>query len=183
MNSVSNSIAESILYIESASLIWNHLEKRFAVSNGSRKYKLNRDVYNLKQGGATISEYYTRMRAIWEELSGMNDLPQFTSMSEEITNFLQALTKQNEEQRLFQFLNGLDDLYASHRSQLLLMNPLPSVESACSMLQQEELQRQVLEDVHIQLESSALFSNNVDGRSGDIKCSQCGERGNSKDKC
>jgi len=27
MNSVSDSIAESILYIESASLIWNHLEK------------------------------------------------------------------------------------------------------------------------------------------------------------
>ena len=57
MNSVYDSIVESILYIEPASLIWNHLEKRFAVSNGSRKYKLNRDVYNLKQGGATVSEY------------------------------------------------------------------------------------------------------------------------------
>jgi len=48
MKSVSDLIAESILYIELAYSIWKHLEKRFAVSNGSRKYKLNRDVYNLK---------------------------------------------------------------------------------------------------------------------------------------
>ena len=34
MNSVFESIAESILYIESASVIWKHLEKRFAISNG-----------------------------------------------------------------------------------------------------------------------------------------------------
>ena len=101
MHSVSDSIAESILYIESASSIWKQLEKRFAVSNGSRKYKLNRDVYNLKQGGISINEYYTKLRGIWEELSAMNDLPRFTAVSEEITNFLQALAKQNEEQRLF----------------------------------------------------------------------------------
>jgi len=48
MNSVSDSIAESILYIESAAEIWKQLDKRFAVSNGARKYKLNKDVYNLK---------------------------------------------------------------------------------------------------------------------------------------
>jgi len=50
MDSVSDSIAESILDIEFASSIWKHLGKRFALSNGSRKYKLNKDVYNLKQG-------------------------------------------------------------------------------------------------------------------------------------
>ena len=48
MNTVSDSIADSILYIESATEIWKQLEKRFAVSNGARKYKLNKDVYNLK---------------------------------------------------------------------------------------------------------------------------------------
>jgi len=148
MNSVSDSIAESILYIESASSIWKHLERRFAVSNSSRKYKLNMDVYNLKSGGNSISEYYTKMRGIWEEFSAMNDLPKFTNVNEEITNFLHALTKQNEEQKLFQFLNGLDEMYAAQRSQILLMNPLPSVESVCSMLQQEELQKHVLEDAH-----------------------------------
>ena len=113
MNSVSDSIAESILYIESAAEIWKQLDKRFAVSNGARKYKLNKDVYNLKQSNTFINEYYTQMKGIWKELSAMNDLPRFSVVTDEITNFLQALARQNEEQRLFQFLNGLDETYSS----------------------------------------------------------------------
>lgn len=58
------------------------------------------------------------------------------------------------------------------------MNPLPSVESVCSMIQQEELQRRVLDDVHIGVESSALLSKNVE-----IRCSVCGNKGHSKEKC
>jgi len=149
MNTVSDSIADSILYIESATKIWKQLEKRFAVSNGARKYKLNKDVYNLKQNNSPINEYYTRMKGIWEELSAMSDLPQFTVVTDEATNFMKALSKQNEEQRLFQFLNGLDETYSSQRSQILLMNPLPSVETVYSIIQQEELQRQVLEDTQL----------------------------------
>jgi len=71
MNSISDSIADSILYIEPASKIWRHLERRFVASNGSRKYKLNKDVYNLRQNSASINEYYARMKGIWEELSAM----------------------------------------------------------------------------------------------------------------
>jgi len=48
------------------------------------------------------------MRGMWENLSAMNGLPMFTNMNEEITNFLHALANQNEEQKLFQVLNGLD---------------------------------------------------------------------------
>jgi len=75
------------------------------------------------------------MRGIWEELSVMNDLPWFSTITNETINFLQALTKQNEEQRLFQLVNGLDEAYSSQRSQILLMNPPPSVEPVCSMIQ------------------------------------------------
>jgi len=167
MNSVTNSIAKSILYIESASSIWKHLEKRFAVSNGSRKYKLNNDVYNLKQIRDPTNEYCTKIRGICEELSATNDLPRFSVMNEETTNLLHALAKQNEEHKLFQFLNGLDKLYGTQRSQILMMNPLPSVESVCSMLQQEELQRQILENVQTQPEFSTLLSKNTKARGGE----------------
>ena len=138
MSSVTDSIVESILYIESAASIWKHLETRFAVSNGSRKYKLNKDVYNLKQ---------------------------------------------NEEQKLFQFLNGLDDVYNTQRSQILMMSPLHSVESVCSMLQQEELQRQVLESTHVKPEFSALLSKNAEARGGERRCTVCHNKGHTRDRC
>ncbi|PWA73592.1 hypothetical protein CTI12_AA259020 [Artemisia annua] len=114
--------------------------KRFALSDGSRKYKLNKDTYEISQSGGSISEYYTKMKCVWEELDNVNVLPAIT-VTPEISMFLTALNQQKEEQRLFQFLNGLDEHYGNLRSQLLLMTPLPNVESACSMLQQEESQR------------------------------------------
>ena len=80
---------------------------------------------------------------------------------------------------LFQFLNDLDDKYGSQRSQLLLMTPLSSVESAYSLIQQEESQREILDIGHVEIESIAPYSRNdkVEG------CTECGHEGHNKDKC
>ena len=48
MNSVSEAISRSVLYVESAREIWLQLEKRFSLSNGCRNYRLNKDVYSIK---------------------------------------------------------------------------------------------------------------------------------------
>lgn len=63
MRSVTDSIAKSIIFVDTAYEIWLQLERRFALSNGSRKYKLNRETYDTMQLG---QPYYTRMKCIWE---------------------------------------------------------------------------------------------------------------------
>ncbi|GKD35131.1 serine carboxypeptidase S28 family protein [Tanacetum coccineum] len=158
---------------------FNQLEKQFALSNGSRKYKLNRETYDVMQSGQPISEYYTRMKCVWEELDSMNVLPRITAISAEITSFLNAINTQKEEQRLFQFLNGLDDHFTTQRSQLLLTSPLPSVETACALLQQEESQREVFGSSQSLMESTALYSK-TDSKE---KCSICGYKWHPADKC
>lgn len=115
--------------------IWTYLEKRFAVSNGSLKYRLNKEVYRLKQERNTINEYYTSMKGIWEELDSLDQLPIVTTEAEDVTKLLEALEIQKEERRLFQFLNGLNELYGVQRSHLLMMVPLPSVEFSYNNLQ------------------------------------------------
>ena len=67
MNCVSDTINRSILYIQSAREIWLQLEKRFCLSNGSHKYKLNQEMYAIKQNDCSVSEYYTRIKSIWED--------------------------------------------------------------------------------------------------------------------
>lgn len=89
---LSDTIKKYVLYINTARETWVQLEKRFAMSNGSRKYKLNRDLYNLKQNNTPINVYYTTMRSMWEELDVMNVLPNVTEANVEIRSFFNTIT-------------------------------------------------------------------------------------------
>lgn len=78
-------------------------------------------------------------------------------MTAKITSFIEAITQQQEEHKLFQFLNGLDDSYEIQRSNLLMMSILPTAEIACSFLEQEEAQREVLGHVKKETEHGHVF--------------------------
>uniref|UniRef100_A0A803MQ79 Retrotransposon Copia-like N-terminal domain-containing protein n=1 Tax=Chenopodium quinoa TaxID=63459 RepID=A0A803MQ79_CHEQI len=87
------------------------------------------------------------------------------------------------------FLNGLDDCFAPMRSHILMLTPLPTVETACSMLQQEESQREVLgksdTDISAMYGRNSGFSN-TPGSSAAVRivvCSACGRRVHGPDKC
>lgn len=49
LGSVSESIKRSIMFMSNAREIWEQLEKRFALTNGTRKYKICKDLYEAKQ--------------------------------------------------------------------------------------------------------------------------------------
>ncbi|XP_021849185.1 uncharacterized protein [Spinacia oleracea] len=178
IGTVSDNIKKSIMFMTNSSLMWKQLDQRFSLTNGSRKYKLNRDLYETKQMSKSISDYYTVMRGLWEELESLNDFPPITTMTTEINAFVQALNQQQEEQKLFQFLNGVDDHYSPQRSQLLMMSPLPSLETACSYLQQEESQRDILSHIKEEGETLAMYS-----KGNDSTCTACGKPGHTGDKC
>jgi len=46
-NSVSESIGKSVLFLDSAREIWLQLEQRFSLSNGYRKYRINKEIYEV----------------------------------------------------------------------------------------------------------------------------------------
>ncbi|KAL2928226.1 Antiviral helicase SKI2, partial [Bienertia sinuspersici] len=171
------------MYVRNAYEIWRQLEQRYSVTNGSRKYRLTKEIYDMKQKGRNISAYYTDMRALWEELEDMNDLPLITAMTAEVRRYVETIKQQQEEQRLFQFLNGLDEEYGALRSQLLMWYPLPNVDVACSFLQQEESQRKILKPIKEEVDSLAMMSKTEEGKGQAITCSACGKPGHSKEEC
>lgn len=177
---VSSTIKQSIMYMSSAKDIWNNLEKRFALTNGSRKYKLCKDLYALKQNNLSIIEYYTSMKTVWEELDSMNMLPSVTSTTPEVLKLLDTINTQKEESRLFQFLNGVNEMFNTQRSNLLMLTPLPTVETACATLEQEEAQRAVL-NASSSNEIMAMYGKAQSDRP--LLCTVCDVKGHSADKC
>ncbi|XP_063941175.1 uncharacterized protein LOC135149402 [Daucus carota subsp. sativus] len=184
-NNVLESIRHSILYMTSAVEIWNVLEKRFLLTNGSRKYKLNKDLFELKQSQLTIAEYYTKLTCIWEEIDCLNVLPAVSVVTPEVLALLNKINVLRDESKLFQFLNGLNEVYAPQRSQLLMMMPLPTVEVACAALQQEESQHEVLHSVQpsSDFDSVAMFSQGSSGTGTVFECSVCHKKGHTSDRC
>lgn len=181
-NNISDNIKSSVLFISTASEIWKQLETRFLLTNGSRKYKLSKDLFNFKQNGMKICDYFTGLSSLWEELDSMNVLPAVTVMTPEITKLMQAIETVKQEARLFQFLNGLDDIYGAQRSQLLMSCPLPSVEMACAAVQQEESQRDILnQPAGFDGDASAMYSKGTGDRS--LTCAACGYRGHTQERC
>ncbi|KAL2892467.1 Gag polyprotein [Bienertia sinuspersici] len=178
LGSVSESIKKSVMIMTEAYQIWKHLESRYSITNGARKYSLNKQLYDTKQNGRPVSEYYTTMKAIWVELETLNILPPITQMTVEVNRFVQVLNAQKEELRLFQFLNGLDEEYGAQRSQILMMTELPSVDEACNMIQQEESQRELFKQGQNDTDVMAMHS-----KRNDTHCGNCGKRGHTTEKC
>lgn len=179
---VSDSTKRSILFINSAHEIWKQLEKRFQLSNGSRKYKLNKELFGIRQNKMSINEYFTVVSSLWEEIDSMNILPAVTTVAADVTAAFNAIETQKEESRLFVFLNGLDDAYSAMRSQFLMQHHLPTVEAVCAMLQQEESQRDVL--TVVDMEHTAMYSKgSVEKKHNHLNCTVCGAKNHTNDNC
>ncbi|XP_074363018.1 uncharacterized protein LOC141703388 [Apium graveolens] len=80
-NNISGTIKGPVLFINLASEVWKQLEHIFMMTNGSRKYKLSKDLFNLKQNDKSIADYYTAVSSLWEETESINVLPTITNVS------------------------------------------------------------------------------------------------------
>ncbi|XP_056694924.1 uncharacterized protein [Spinacia oleracea] len=61
IGSMTPEVKKSVMFLNTASEIWKQLGKRYLQTSGARKYRLNREVYEIKQRGQPISKYYTRI--------------------------------------------------------------------------------------------------------------------------
>ncbi|KAL2942946.1 Antiviral helicase SKI2 [Bienertia sinuspersici] len=178
LGNVSENIKKSVMFMNTAKDMWKSLEQRFQISNGARKYQVTKMIYETKQNGKSVNDYYTEMKILWEELENLSFCPPITEINPEVAAYLNAKHQQDEEQKLFQFLNGLDEINGAIRSHLLMYPTLPSADEACCAIQQEESQRESLKPVKEEQESLAMH-----GKAAPPTCTACGKIGHIKEKC
>jgi hypothetical protein len=189
LNSVSKDIAASVIYINSADDMWNDLNDRFSQKNGPRIFQLQKAISSHSQQNLTVSEYFTRLKGLWDELTNYRPIPQCSCDKPKI------LADHSHQDYVFQFLMGLNDSFAQIRGQILLIDPLPSINKVFSLVIQEERQREI--SVHpVQVETAALMTRassqyqnqqHHNGKSSFRKdrplCTHCGLLGHTMEKC
>ncbi|KAE8668142.1 hypothetical protein F3Y22_tig00112344pilonHSYRG00066 [Hibiscus syriacus] len=180
LNTVSKELSAGIVFASSAASVWQDLRERFAKVDGSRSFFLHREIALLNQGDSSISTYFTRLKSLWDEYEALAPIsPCDCALS-------QRTIAHYAQQKLFQFLMGLNDTYTAVRSQILLMKPLPTVNMAYSMLVQEESQRIHSSALSPISEVSALYSTsvgNADKKRFSGVCDYCKVRGHKRENC
>lgn len=105
LNTVDKSIESSISYGESvtAKVIWDGLREHFCVGNGSKVHELKGKIATIRQRGSSIVDYFTRLTAMWNELSNCTHTSCCTCGA------TADYARNNDEEKLHQFLLGLND--------------------------------------------------------------------------
>ncbi|CAL9009693.1 unnamed protein product [Prunus brigantina] len=137
LNSVDSDLADSVVYAATAREIWQDFEDRFSQGNAPRIFQIQKMIVSHTQGTMSVSLYYTKLKALWDELASYNLSPTCSCGG------MKTYNEQKDRDHIMQFLMGLNDSYNTVRGQILLMNPLPSVRKAYSLITQEEKQREI----------------------------------------
>jgi hypothetical protein len=140
MNSVSDSIAQSIVFMENALDVWTDLKERFSQSDLIRISEIQQEIYALKQDSKSVTEFYSDLKLLWEELEIYMPMPNCSCRQRCTCEAMRTARTNHTLLYIIRFLTGLNDSFAVVKSQILLLDPLPPMNKVFSMVLQHERQ-------------------------------------------
>ncbi|XP_076888918.1 uncharacterized protein LOC143539474 [Bidens hawaiensis] len=185
LNTLNHDVCDSVLYAEATQNLWNELNSRYGQVSGARVYQLQKNLYQISQESSDIATYFAKMKSNWDELNVVNSIP--SSMC----GAAHAFAKRKEDQRLIQFLVGLNPSYDMIRSNILMTQPFPSIDYAYGILIQDDKQKEIHATTIDFTASSASMHVNTRGPVSDgtgenkrnLVCTHCKRNGHSLSKC
>ncbi|XP_062093913.1 uncharacterized protein LOC133799941 [Humulus lupulus] len=78
IHAVSPEIKSSIIYLDSATTMWTELNTRFNQGNGPRIFDLRTSLISLHHGDDSASAYFTKLKAIWDEINELRPRTPYT---------------------------------------------------------------------------------------------------------
>ncbi|WVZ20696.1 hypothetical protein V8G54_008018 [Vigna mungo] len=136
--SMTPSIKQSVMWMDTASEIWCDLKDHFSHADKFRISDLQDQILACRQGESTVSEYYTKLKILWKEMELYRCVLTCTCLTPCVCGLLSRLHKEREDDYVIRFLRGLNDNYAQVRSQIMMLDPMPSIVKTFSMVLQHE---------------------------------------------
>ena len=110
----------------------------FDGSDTSQVYDLKRRVARTRQYGGSIESYYNTLQGLWRKIDFWRSNPM--KCAEDI----QIYNSNIQEDRVYVFLDGLDDRLDKIRNDVLQIKPFPTVEQAYAHVRREDTRQAVM---------------------------------------
>ncbi|XP_075083597.1 uncharacterized protein LOC142167334 [Nicotiana tabacum] len=127
-STVVSELMPSIVFASNARKVWSDFKEIFYRCRLTRIYHLWTEIASLKLSIDSVTTYYSKMTDLCSELDVLT--PKFSCDCEESRPSLIHL----EQQRLLQFLMGLNENYNNVLSNVLLRRPVVSVNEAYAIV-------------------------------------------------
>ncbi|XP_061354034.1 uncharacterized protein LOC133298729 [Gastrolobium bilobum] len=152
--SITDFISHSMLWMDRVVDVWKDLKERFSQSYIFRISDLHDEFFRLHQGDKSISDYYTQLKILWDELENLQPTPSCKCIRPCCTIASQVRNIKDRDYSIW-FLKGRNEQYSHVRSQIMLLDPLPSINCVFSLVTQQERQMYI----------EGMMPNSVDGAS------------------
>ena len=133
LNSVSPHITASVIYRDIALAVWNACKNRFLQANGPRISQLQKQISTIMQKDSTMTTFFTDLQATWDHLLNLRPLPSW-SFGKCTCGVNDKIAHLYHQDSIMQFLNGLNDCYSQVKTQILMMEPVSSIDKAFSLV-------------------------------------------------
>ncbi|XP_015965644.1 uncharacterized protein LOC107489411 [Arachis duranensis] len=171
--------------------MWSDLRHRYYQGDRFTVAELQEEIHALRQGDLDVTIYFTNLISIWEELENFRGILACSCGSNCVWG-LGVIRSHRAENQVTRFLKGLNDQYFGVRSQVMLMEPLPSINVVFSLLTQQERQAHNLGPTSHIMPYFATPSNTSEaqygrgrgrGRGGRSQATRRGQKGRSRVQC
>ncbi|KAK2991895.1 hypothetical protein RJ640_011584 [Escallonia rubra] len=185
-NSLAKEIQSSAAHTETTSELWADLHERFTQGIAPRIYELKRNIALLQQEKTPISTYYGKLKGVWGELQALNPIPICSCGC--TCGAARKMQSMREAEKVYDFLMGLDDTFTTVRSQILSVDPLPTLGRSYAIAAQEEKQKLVAASRTPMIEMIALLvkgkkTSGHDNGERQQRCNHCNKLNHTKETC
>ncbi|XP_021811957.1 uncharacterized protein LOC110758528 [Prunus avium] len=189
LNSMTRNLRAIFLSLSTAKEVWDAVTQTYSIGkDASKLYELRCKALATRQNGTSLSDYYGTLQLIWQEIDVLR--PSKMKCSDDVA----ARTTEISNERLYDFLAGLDHHLDRIRGQVLAEDPLPSVQAAYAQVCSEaNRQATMLAGSHVDGSAMTTTLHRPVPRSGHPKpgqkeldtrqCTHCGKKKHTRETC
>ncbi|XP_074301365.1 uncharacterized protein LOC141632749 [Silene latifolia] len=110
----------------------------------------------------SLVDYYSKLKNIWENLDSLDPLPICSCGKMDLCSctLFKRIIEREQNAKLIQFLMGLNGAYDTIRTQILSIDPLPSISKTLGLLKKIERQRQIYDGIDVITNANAYAVSN-----------------------